>query len=76
MLGQIERGIQPDGGDPVEDRHRVSGLLLQLYRADPGSDGETLYRIADDIRQQPAGEGMQVAPLFPMKAGSVSSCSS
>lgn len=52
----------------MEDCHRVSGLLLQLYRADPGSGGETLYRIADDIRQQPAGEGMQVAPLFPYES--------
>lgn len=39
MLGRLSGGIQPDGGDPLEDCHRVSGLLLQLYRADPGSGG-------------------------------------
>jgi transcriptional regulator with XRE-family HTH domain len=31
----------------------------------PAAQGEVLYRTADAIRQQPAGEGMQVAPLFP-----------
>ncbi len=60
---RLNGGVEPDGGHPVEDCHRLSGLLLQLHRADPGRAGEVLYRTADAIRQQPAGEGMQVAPL-------------
>jgi transcriptional regulator with XRE-family HTH domain len=35
--------------------------------------GEDGYRTADDIRQQPAGEGCRL-PRFPYEAALVSSC--
>ena len=75
MLGQIERGeSSPTVATlwKIATGFRVS--FSSFIEPTPAVTEETLYRIADDIRQQPAGEGMQVAPLFPYKAALVSSC--
>ncbi|MGE6265371.1 cupin domain-containing protein, partial [Aeromonas media] len=49
-----------------ETRPPVFGSTFPNFLAPPPEGGgEALYLPADDIRQQPAGEGMQVAPLFP-----------
>ena len=66
MLGQIERGeSSPTVATlwKIATGFRVS--FSSFIEPTPAVAGETLYRTADDIRQQPAGEGMQVAPLFP-----------
>ncbi|BDS32410.1 helix-turn-helix domain-containing protein [Aeromonas caviae] len=69
MLGQIERGeSSPTVATlwKIATGFRVS--FSSFIEPTPEAQGETVYRIADDIRQQPAGEGMQVAPLFPYEA--------
>ncbi|WP_439825747.1 helix-turn-helix domain-containing protein [Aeromonas caviae] len=69
MLGQIERGeSSPTVATlwKIATGFRVS--FSSFIESTPAAQGETVYRIADDIRQQPAGEGMQVAPLFPYEA--------
>ncbi|MEI4929976.1 XRE family transcriptional regulator [Aeromonas caviae] len=69
MLGQIERGeSSPTVATlwKIATGFRVS--FSSFIEPTPAAQGETVYRIADDIRQQPAGEGMQVAPLFPYEA--------
>ena len=69
MLGQIERGeSSPTVATlwKIATGFRVS--FSSFIEPTPAVAGETLYRIADDIRQQPAGEGMQVAPLFPYES--------
>ena len=61
MLGQIERGeSSPTVATlwKIATGFRVS--FSSFIEPTPAVTGETLYRIADDIRQQPAGEGMQV----------------
>ncbi|MGS3177706.1 helix-turn-helix domain-containing protein [Aeromonas sp. XH] len=66
MLGQIERGeSSPTVATlwKIATGFRVS--FSSFIEPTPDALDETLYRVADDIRQQPAGEGMQVAPLFP-----------
>ena len=66
MLGQIERGeSSPTVATlwKIATGFRVS--FSSFIEPTPASRDETLYRRADAIRQQPAGEGMQVAPLFP-----------
>ncbi|MFB2865522.1 helix-turn-helix domain-containing protein [Aeromonas sp. MdU4] len=66
MLGQIERGeSSPTVATlwKIATGFRVS--FSSFIEPTPAIQGETLYRTADAIRQQPAGEGMQVAPLFP-----------
>ena len=66
MLGQIERGeSSPTVATlwKIATGFRVS--FSSFIEPTPDAQDETLYRVADDIRQQPAGEGMQVAPLFP-----------
>ena len=66
MLGQIERG---ESSPTVATLWKiVTGFRVSFssfIEPTPDALDETLYRVADDIRQQPAGEGMQVAPLFP-----------
>ena len=69
MLGQIERNeSSPTVATlwKIATGFRVS--FSSVIEPTPAVAGETLYRIADDIRQQPAGEGMQVAPLFPYES--------
>ncbi|WP_323964325.1 helix-turn-helix domain-containing protein [Aeromonas hydrophila] len=66
MLGQIERGeSSPTVATlwKIATGFRVS--FSSFIEPTPVGQGEVLYRTADAIRQQPAGEGMQVAPLFP-----------
>lgn len=66
MLGQIERGeSSPTVATlwKIATGFRVS--FSSFIEPPPAVQNETLYRVADAIRQQPAGEGMQVAPLFP-----------
>lgn len=66
MLGQIERGeSSPTVATlwKIATGFRVS--FSSFIEPTPAAQGEVLYRTADAIRQQPAGEGMQVAPLFP-----------
>lgn len=66
MLGQIERGeSSPTVATlwKIATGFRVS--FSSFIEPAPAAQGEVLYRTADTIRQQPAGEGMQVAPLFP-----------
>ncbi|HHQ4669865.1 TPA: helix-turn-helix domain-containing protein [Aeromonas veronii] len=66
MLGQIERGeSSPTVGTlwKIATGFRVS--FSSFIEPAPAAQNEVLYRTADAIRQQPAGEGMQVAPLFP-----------
>ncbi|EQB2604830.1 helix-turn-helix domain-containing protein [Aeromonas salmonicida] len=66
MLGQIERGeSSPTVATlwKIATGFRVS--FSSFIEPAPAAQGEVLYRTADAIRQQPAGEGMQVAPLFP-----------
>ncbi|MGY4003609.1 helix-turn-helix domain-containing protein [Aeromonas sanarellii] len=66
MLGQIERGESSPTVSTlwkIATGFRVS--FSSFIEPTPDAQDETLYRVADDIRQQPAGEGMQVAPLFP-----------
>ncbi|MDI3430961.1 XRE family transcriptional regulator [Aeromonas sp. V90_14] len=66
MLGQIERGeSSPTVATlwKIATGFRVS--FSSFIEPTPAEQGEVLYRTADVIRQQPAGEGMQVAPLFP-----------
>lgn len=66
MLGQIERGESSPTVSTlwkIATGFRVS--FSSFIEPTPDALDETLYRVADDIRQQPAGEGMQVAPLFP-----------
>ena len=66
MLGQIERG---ESSATVATLWKIAtGFRVSFssfIEPTPDALDETLYRVADDIRQQPAGEGMQVAPLFP-----------
>ena len=66
MLGQIERG---ESSPTVATLWKiVTGFRVSFssfIEPTPDTLDETLYRVADHIRQQPAGEGMQVAPLFP-----------
>ncbi|WP_041209695.1 helix-turn-helix domain-containing protein [Aeromonas jandaei] len=66
MLGQIERGeSSPTVATlwKIATGFRVS--FSSFIEPAPAAQNEVLYRTADAIRQQPAGEGMQVAPLFP-----------
>ncbi|MEG0010426.1 MAG: XRE family transcriptional regulator [Aeromonas sp.] len=66
MLGQIERGeSSPTVATlwKIATGFRVS--FSSFIEPTPDEQEQTLYRVADAIRQQPAGEGMQVAPLFP-----------
>ncbi|MFM5049990.1 helix-turn-helix domain-containing protein [Aeromonas veronii] len=66
MLGQIERGeSSPTVATlwKIATGFRVS--FSSFIEPTPAAQAEVLYRTADAIRQQPAGEGMQVAPLFP-----------
>lgn len=66
MLGQIERGESSPTVSTlwkIATGFRVS--FSSFIEPTPDAQDETLYRVADDIRQQPAGQGMQVAPLFP-----------
>ncbi|WP_429059734.1 helix-turn-helix domain-containing protein [Aeromonas veronii] len=66
MLGQIERGeSSPTVATlwKIATGFRVS--FSSFIEPTPAVQEEVLYRTADAIRQQPAGEGMQVAPLFP-----------
>ncbi|MGY3945265.1 helix-turn-helix domain-containing protein [Aeromonas tecta] len=69
MLGQIERGeSSPTVATlwKIATGFRVS--FSSFIEPTPAMLGETLYRTAAAIRQQPAGEGMQVAPLFPYES--------
>ncbi|MFQ2369116.1 helix-turn-helix domain-containing protein [Aeromonas enteropelogenes] len=69
MLGQIERGeSSPTVATlwKIATGFRVS--FSSFIEPAPVTQGKALYRIADAIRQQPAGEGMQVAPLFPYES--------
>jgi len=64
MLGQIERGeSSPTVATlwKIATGFRVS--FSSFIEPTPAAQGETVYRIAE-----PAGEGMQVAPLFPYEA--------
>ncbi|WP_042012470.1 helix-turn-helix domain-containing protein [Aeromonas fluvialis] len=66
MLGQIERGeSSPTVATlwKIATGFRVS--FSSFIEPTPAIKEAVLYRAADAIRQQPAGEGMQVAPLFP-----------
>ncbi|WP_421237779.1 helix-turn-helix domain-containing protein [Aeromonas jandaei] len=66
MLGQIERGeSSPTVATlwKIATGFRVS--FSSFIESAPAAQNDVLYRTADAIRQQPAGEGMQVAPLFP-----------
>lgn len=66
MLGQIERGeSSPTVATlwKIATGFRVS--FSSFIEPAPTTQDDVLYRTADAIRQQPAGEGMQVAPLFP-----------
>jgi XRE family transcriptional regulator, regulator of sulfur utilization len=70
MLGQIERGeSSPTVATlwKIATGFRVS--FSSFIEATPEPVRETLHRVADEIRQQPAGEGMLVAPLFPFEPG-------
>ena len=61
MLGQIERGeSSPTVATlwKIATGFRVS--FSSFIEPTPAVAGETLYRTADDIRQQPAGEGVPV----------------
>lgn len=69
MLGQIERGeSSPTVATlwKIATGFRVS--FSSFIEPAPEPVRETLRRVADEIRQQPAGEGMLVAPLFPFEA--------
>ncbi|MGE6109722.1 helix-turn-helix domain-containing protein [Aeromonas sobria] len=66
MLGQIERGeSSPTVATlwKIATGFRVS--FSSFIEPAPTAKDDVLYRTVDAIRQQPAGEGMQVAPLFP-----------
>lgn len=69
MLGQIERG---ESSPTVSTLWKIAtGLDVSLTSfIEPKSphSAATLVRTADDIRQHPAAEGLQIAPLYPYDA--------
>ncbi|MBR9859085.1 MAG: helix-turn-helix domain-containing protein [Gammaproteobacteria bacterium] len=69
MLGQIERG---ESSPTVATLWKIAGgfntSLSTFLEPTPESDTGPLYRQPDNLRQQPAGDGMLVAPLFPFEA--------
>lgn len=66
MLGQIERG---ESSPTVQTLWRIAtGLGISLshfIEPQPPGPREVVMRNSDDIRQHPAGAGLQVAALFP-----------
>ena len=69
MLGQIERG---ESSPTVATLWKIAGgfntSLSSFLEPTPEPDTGPLYRQPDALRQQPAGDGMLVAPLFPFEA--------
>lgn len=68
MLGQIERG---ESSPTIATLWRIAGgfhaSLSDFLEPTPEPHPGPLYRQADTLRQQPAGDGMLVAPLFPFE---------
>lgn len=69
MLGQIERG---ESSPTVATLWKIAGgfhtSLSTFIEPTPSEEAGAVLRVAAELRQQPASEGMLVAPLFPYEA--------
>ncbi|WP_204796264.1 helix-turn-helix domain-containing protein [Oceanisphaera litoralis] len=68
MLGQIERG---ESSPTIATLWKIAGgfhtSLSDFLEPTPEPHPGPLYRQADRLRRQPAGDGILVAPLFPFE---------